>query len=175
MKKYLILLVIFMWFLTGCTNSINNVNNNLTTFKREIVNVDDTALSVGTLYVSKNDDNYIFIVTVSVENDKVFDSILINKTITTTLKDYKVSLCFDEIHHNEFDDTYIYNEITLINYNVNYSLTFIVNENDIPVSSVNELEKVLNRTLAFTYLRISFYGIDDELFYVVNTYAELDN
>ena len=174
MKKSLILLVALTILLTGCSSD-DGFNANLAAYQKVNVNIDESDLDIGPITISKNNDCYIIIINILLESDEIFDSVLINQTLISIYEDYKVVISFGTGNVEVFDDSSIWKSFTLQKYIVNHTLTYVINENDVPVDKRIEFDRVISAQQNFSNIELSFYGIKEELFYSLDTYVELSS
>ena len=173
MKKYLIVIVALLMLLTGCASDSSNFNANLAAFNKENINIDQSDINIGSITISKSNDCYIIIVNIFLENDEIFESVLINNTLTSVYEDYKVVLGLGTGHPDVFNDASIWKSLTIQKYIVNHTITYVINEIDIPSNKIIEFDRVINSEQSFSSIELSFYGINNELFYFLETYVEL--
>ena len=173
MKKSLILLVALTILLTGCSSD-RKFNANLAAFHKENINIDQEDLTIGPITLTKNNDCYIVIVNILLESDEIFESVLINQTLTSIFEDYKVVFSFGANNVEMFDESSIWKNLSLRKYIVNHTLTYVINENDISVDKRHEFDKVVSGEKTFSNFVLSFYGVKEELFYSLDTYVELE-
>ncbi len=169
-KKYIFLLVVTL-LLTGCSSSGNTFNSNLTTFNRQLVNIDISEINVDSVTVSKSNDSYIFVANIFLDNETVFETVLTDQTLLSVFTEYKVVLSFGESYIDTFIESNIWKELSLKSYLVNYSITYIVNQIELSDIEIYELDKVIDLEQSNIDIKLSFYGIADELFYTYNTSA----